>query len=83
MKKFISGLVASMFGAGVAQTFKFESTYNPPLQKKQTSQKGWRYSKPSEYFGKRSKIVTAYTKKGQKLMKLKNALKAGFEFDFK
>lgn len=42
----------------------------------------WKPSPQSEYFGKRSKIVTAETPKGPKQMKLKNALKKGLEFNF-
>ncbi len=84
MKKFMAGFLSLGFiGSGIAQTFKIENTtYKPPIEKKQTSEKGWRYSKPSEYFGQRSKIVTAITPKGEKLMKLKNCLKKGFEFKF-
>ena len=42
----------------------------------------WKPSPQSEYFGQRSKIVTATTSKGPKKMKLKNALKQNYKFEF-
>lgn len=84
MKKFIAGLAASLIGANFAQsTFMYKNTYNPPINKKYYTLKGWSDARPSEYFGQRSKIVVAKTPKGEKLMKLKNALKGNYEWSFK
>ena len=51
-----------------------------PKKKKETFE--FPTPKKSEYFGRRSEIVTAYTKRGTKQLKLKNALKGNYEFDF-
>ena len=88
MKKGLLGLAAIMFGmAGTSQNGEklmdfVESPQTKPTAKKETSLKGWRRSPDSEYFGRRSEIVNAYTKRGTKQMKLKNALKGNYEFDF-
>ncbi|WP_313214105.1 hypothetical protein [Soonwooa sp.] len=80
-KAFIAGLAASLFGLStsnsVVNEFKnFERHFSP----KQPKQNGWRDSQPSEYFGQRSKIVIASTPRGERKMKLKNALKGGYQF---
>ena len=88
MKKGLLGLATMMFGlAGASQNSErfidfVEQPKAKPTAKKEASLKGWRRSPDSEYFGRRSEIVTAYTKRGTKQMKLKNALKGNHEFDF-
>ena len=82
MKKGLLGAIAAMFGMST-------TTKSIPFKASQLTEdfrpkmpKGCRASQPSEYFGRRSEIVTAYTKRGTKQMKLKNALKGNHEFDF-
>ena len=83
MKTTIAGLISSIFGFGNSSS---GLVYTNPNGVKRITNKtslwGWNSAKPSEYFGERSKIVTAFTPKGTRQMKLKNALKKGFEFQF-
>mgnify|MGYP007107590378 CR=1 FL=1 len=80
----IKGLVASMLGAfvGAQSTFVIHGRPEPKKANKSSSEKGWRPSEPSAYFGQRSKIIVAHTKNGLQKMKLKSALKANLKFDF-
>lgn len=85
MKKGLLGLAAMMFGLSASTTGIDKKMIISEMNnnvKKTTSLKGWRHSPNSEYFGRRSEIVNAYTKRGTKQMKLKNALKGNHEFDF-
>lgn len=66
------------FKMRILQDAKLVST--PKKKKEDTDPKSWP-AKPSEYFGKRSNIITANLPDGStKRMKLKNALKHGYSF---
>lgn len=82
-KTMMFGLLGAMMTSMSGQSGNFEITSQKPkspISKNKPSRKrGWCNSPPSEHFGRRSSIVTAYTNKDEfKQMKLKNALKKGF-----
>lgn len=78
--------LAAMMSLSTEPSTEFKITKNPdpkkPTSKNKPSKGRWRSSPTSEYFGRRSKVVTAITPKGPQKMKLKNALKKDFQFNF-
>lgn len=78
------GVLAAMMSKTPSGKIQLQERSKPRRlkSKNKPSKAYWRTSPPSEYFGKRSMIVTAETPKGEKQMKLKNALKKNFEFQF-
>lgn len=78
--------MAGMLGAlSVKKSEEFIVSSKPtkPKSKNKPSKRGWYRSPESPYFGQRSNPVTAKLPNGEtKRMKLKNALKHNYEFEF-
>lgn len=77
----MAALIGAMSASMSRDFYIMDRKPHKPTSKNKPSKNRWRWSEPSEYFGQRSKIVSAQTPKGEQLMKMKTALKGNFPFE--